>query len=67
MFYRFMLNTAHWLLFPTSKGTACAANEFHCLDGMCIDQAYQCDSIPDCFDKSDEIDCDDINGRYNIP
>lgn len=45
--------------------TACATNEFRCDDGICIDETYHCDDIPDCIDKSDENECDDVNnGMY---
>ena len=36
----------------------CTASEFACEDGQkCIPNAYVCDSIPHCFDYSDERNC----------
>lgn len=28
-----------------------------CSNGRCIPGAWQCDGLPDCFDKSDEKEC----------
>ncbi|VTJ62250.1 Hypothetical predicted protein [Marmota monax] len=30
---------------------------FMCGNGRCIPGAWQCDGLPDCFDKSDEKEC----------
>ncbi|EAW68125.1 low density lipoprotein receptor class A domain containing 3, isoform CRA_a, partial [Homo sapiens] len=30
---------------------------FMCSNGRCIPGAWQCDGLPDCFDKSDEKEC----------
>ena len=30
---------------------------FMCSNGRCIPGAWQCDGLPDCFDKSDEREC----------
>ncbi|KAJ8916703.1 hypothetical protein NQ315_013907 [Exocentrus adspersus] len=38
--------------------SSCAANEFRCSDGICIDVSFRCDTVPDCFDNSDERNCD---------
>ena len=36
----------------------CAGNEFMCYNGYgCIDDELVCDSVPVCYDKSDEDDC----------
>lgn len=35
----------------------CTADEFKCNDGGCIEKEWRCDSVPDCADASDEIDC----------
>lgn len=37
---------------------SCSSNQFKCNDGSCIDSAYRCDEIPDCNDRSDELNCD---------
>lgn len=48
MCYLFALNVAD---------PVCGPNEFMCNNGQCIDKAYRCDSIKDCDDKSDELNC----------
>ena len=35
----------------------CAASQFECGTGMCIDIGLRCDSFVDCADGSDERDC----------
>ncbi|VDI01742.1 Hypothetical predicted protein [Mytilus galloprovincialis] len=35
----------------------CAANEFECADGTCIQSVYQCDDSFECSDFSDEENC----------
>ena len=39
--------------------TACADNEFQCLDGQCVDVTYLCDGDSDCSDNSDEAQCEE--------
>ena len=41
---------------PYSEG--CQNNHFTCNDGTCVLSMYQCDSIFDCWDNSDEENCD---------
>ena len=36
------------------------SQEFNCKDGSCIQSEKRCDSKIDCFDASDESDCDKI-------
>lgn len=38
----------------------CAAEEFQCNDGKCIDDTFRCDGLYDCADYSDEQSC----GKY---
>lgn len=35
----------------------CAAEEFTCENGCCLDRALECDSTPQCSDNSDEKHC----------
>ncbi|KAJ8027079.1 hypothetical protein HOLleu_32115 [Holothuria leucospilota] len=35
----------------------CGEGQFQCLSGECILAVYLCDSIQDCSDQSDELDC----------
>lgn len=35
----------------------CNSREYQCSDGHCIPDYRRCDSIPDCRDYSDELDC----------
>ena len=38
----------------------CSETQFQCKDGTCILNQYECDDIPDCIDRSDELLCDNI-------
>ena len=42
------------------KLSKCHTHQFTCDDGLCIDLYQRCDSIYDCKDSSDEMDCDPI-------
>ncbi|XP_041367445.1 MAM and LDL-receptor class A domain-containing protein 2-like [Gigantopelta aegis] len=44
----------------TNNATVCAANQFHCTRGACVDNSKVCDFQDDCGDSSDELNC----GRY---
>lgn len=48
------------------KVTTCDVNEFTCKDGQCIASHFYCDSIKDCRDGSDEIDCVQCNSETQI-
>ncbi|KAK7479762.1 hypothetical protein BaRGS_00028942, partial [Batillaria attramentaria] len=37
--------------------TSCAPNQFHCNNGICVDQTTLCDLTDDCGDASDEQNC----------
>ena len=39
---------------------ACGENHFECKDQTCILSIYRCDSVTDCFDKSDENHCESV-------
>ena len=39
------------------KLTACNNNEFTCDDGQCVKMRQRCNQVPDCDDKSDELNC----------
>lgn len=37
----------------------CAENEFMCDENKCIPNNFKCDSVTDCNDGTDEVDCPD--------
>jgi len=46
---------------------ACAANEFTCKDGQCIQSDWTCDTEQDCTDGSDEQNCaTDCSGPHQL-
>ncbi|KAF7252037.1 Low-density lipoprotein receptor class A domain-containing protein 3 [Varanus komodoensis] len=36
---------------------------FMCSNGRCIPGAWQCDGLPDCFDESDEKECQEVTRK----
>ena len=45
-----------------SPPASCAAYEFTCSDGSCVEERLRCDDNYDCADGSDELDC----GNYQL-
>lgn len=43
---------------PAAPAGGCAAEQFTCADGHCIESARRCDGIADCIDRDDEDACD---------
>ena len=43
------------------KLTGCNKTQFTCDDGQCIKMEHRCNQIPDCEDKSDELNCRILN------
>ena len=39
------------------KMSGCEEGQFTCNDGQCIQMEERCDQMPDCLDKSDEVEC----------
>ena len=37
--------------------SGCEEGQFTCNDGQCIQMEERCDQMPDCLDKSDEVEC----------
>ena len=67
---RFMLGKQNWTIENDSmkcyeglpytielKLTGCREGQFTCNDGQCIAMEERCDQMPDCLDKSDEVEC----------
>lgn len=46
--------------------TFCAANQFACKRGSCVDLSYVCDYSDDCGDQSDEVNCTNYVERCNF-
>lgn len=40
-----------------SPDSNCSGREYQCQSGQCIPKSFECDSHPDCMDRSDEIGC----------
>nr|CAD7432227.1 unnamed protein product [Timema monikensis] len=40
--------------------SACAEDEFMCYNGQCVSLRHRCDLHYDCWDKSDELQCGDV-------
>uniref|UniRef100_A0A3P8RLV0 Serine peptidase inhibitor, Kunitz type 1 a n=1 Tax=Amphiprion percula TaxID=161767 RepID=A0A3P8RLV0_AMPPE len=55
---------------PTTQGekcgTPCKPGQFTCTNGCCLDPGLECDSSPQCSDSSDELNCDDLNNKFQI-
>ncbi|KAM7402858.1 hypothetical protein PAMA_003669 [Pampus argenteus] len=47
-------------------GTPCTTEQFTCANGCCLDQGLECDSVPQCSDKSDEQECEALNRKFEI-
>lgn len=41
----------------STEDEACGPTEFRCTSGQCVSATMQCDSHPDCKDRSDEEGC----------
>ena len=44
-------------MFVLVRLSTCNRSQFGCHDGLCVDIDQRCDMIPNCQDKSDEVDC----------
>ncbi|KAJ4939246.1 hypothetical protein JOQ06_028702 [Pogonophryne albipinna] len=44
----------------------CAAEEFTCENGCCLDRGLECDSTPQCSDNSDEKHCAEYDKNFRI-
>nr|CAD7568122.1 unnamed protein product [Timema californicum] len=43
-----------------AEPSACAEDEFMCYNGQCVSLRHRCDLHYDCWDKSDELQCGDV-------
>merc|ERR1711934_1220419 len=49
------------------QAASCAANEFTCTSGQCIQSDWTCDTEKDCTDGSDELNCAaDCSGAHQL-
>ena len=65
-----MKTTEFWLHqsreVPVEAECATAVPQHQCGDGTCIMAQYKCDNIPDCPDRSDEVNCSSVcTANYN--
>lgn len=55
---------------PTAQGEKCGVpckpGQFTCTNGCCLDPGLECDSSPQCSDGSDELNCDDLDNKFEI-
>eukprot|EP00066_Takifugu_rubripes_P025408 XP_011614674.1 PREDICTED: kunitz-type protease inhibitor 1 [Takifugu rubripes] len=62
--------TGRGLPVPTDQGEQCSApcttDQFTCDNGCCLAPGLECDSTPQCSDKSDEQKCEDLNNTFDI-
>lgn len=52
----------------SADSNLCLDDEFRCADGLCIPNIKYCDGLTNCFDNSDEINCqcDIQSGEYMV-
>ena len=55
-------------LFSYDELTGCNEAQFTCDDGDCVSMEERCNQMPDCRDKSDELDCKilKLEDGYNL-
>ncbi|XP_022101029.1 uncharacterized protein LOC110984806 [Acanthaster planci] len=48
---------------PSTENITCSSSEFHCGHSVCLNGAWVCDGVSDCFGGVDERNCDSCEGR----
>ena len=46
-----------------SIAASCPSDQFECASGDCIPETWRCDARNNCFDESDEEDCNGNTGK----
>lgn len=62
----FLCFMSYMLLVFVVLESTCPSHKFTCGDGSCIDASFRCDEVTDCPDASDEKNCFNTTGNYEM-